>query len=256
MSKWSYLKAGLFLLLLTTIGNAHARFVSVDPVQADANSGQNFNRYHYANNNPYKFTDPDGRCPMPGSSLCGKTIETIQAQDAAQYRGEPTMAGKALGVAIDFSPGVGDAKGIMEAVDNPTPGNVIGAAVGLIPVGGDLLKGAIKHSDDIAGAARAAPDFIVSPGGTAFPVPKGATGPTPVINPAGKQTGVAFTGGQGGANGQVSTMRVMDPTSARGASPGYPNGYIKYENAGRQGVDPYSGKTLPNSQSHYPIDRP
>ncbi|MDZ4348879.1 MAG: RHS repeat-associated core domain-containing protein, partial [Xanthomonadaceae bacterium] len=37
------------------------RFLSIDPVAADPNSGSNFNRYWYANNNPYKFTDPDGR---------------------------------------------------------------------------------------------------------------------------------------------------------------------------------------------------
>ena len=37
------------------------RFLSVDPVSADAAGGTNFNRYWYANNNPYKFTDPDGR---------------------------------------------------------------------------------------------------------------------------------------------------------------------------------------------------
>ncbi len=58
-------------------------------------------------------------------------------------------------------------------------------------------------------------------------------------------------------NGQVTTMRIMDPTPARGGSPGYPNGYIKYENSASpkpQGVDPYTGKTLPNSQSHFPID--
>lgn len=36
------------------------RFLSVDPV-AVRPSGDNFNRYWYANNNPYKFTDPDGR---------------------------------------------------------------------------------------------------------------------------------------------------------------------------------------------------
>jgi RHS repeat-associated protein len=38
------------------------RFLSVDPVTANPNTGANFNRYAYANNNPYKFTDPDGRC--------------------------------------------------------------------------------------------------------------------------------------------------------------------------------------------------
>jgi len=37
------------------------RFLSVDPVEADADSGDNFNRYAYANNSPYTFTDPDGR---------------------------------------------------------------------------------------------------------------------------------------------------------------------------------------------------
>lgn len=37
------------------------RFLSVDPVTADGNTGGNFNRYKYAANNPYKFTDPDGR---------------------------------------------------------------------------------------------------------------------------------------------------------------------------------------------------
>ncbi len=37
------------------------RFLSVDPVTANSGTGANFNRYWYANNNPYKFTDPDGR---------------------------------------------------------------------------------------------------------------------------------------------------------------------------------------------------
>ena len=40
---------------------AIGRFLSVDPVTAYEKPGQNFNRYWYANNNPYKFTDPDGR---------------------------------------------------------------------------------------------------------------------------------------------------------------------------------------------------
>ena len=37
------------------------RFLSVDPVTADPTTGINFNRYWYANNNPYMYTDPDGR---------------------------------------------------------------------------------------------------------------------------------------------------------------------------------------------------
>jgi RHS repeat-associated protein len=37
------------------------RFMSVDPVLTDTNTGRSFNRYVYANNNPYKYIDPDGR---------------------------------------------------------------------------------------------------------------------------------------------------------------------------------------------------
>ncbi|WP_093285727.1 RHS repeat-associated core domain-containing protein [Pseudoxanthomonas sp. CF125] len=40
---------------------ALGRFLSVDPVSADSKTGANFNRYRYADNSPYGFTDPDGR---------------------------------------------------------------------------------------------------------------------------------------------------------------------------------------------------
>lgn len=47
------------------------RFLSVDPVTAYSNPVGAFNRYWYANNNPYKFTDPDGRqsCSI-GTKIC------------------------------------------------------------------------------------------------------------------------------------------------------------------------------------------
>ena len=40
------------------------RFLSPDPVGVDLRSGQNYDRYGYAHDNPYRFTDPDGRNPL------------------------------------------------------------------------------------------------------------------------------------------------------------------------------------------------
>ena len=51
------------------------RFLSADPV-ATRPMGDNFNRYWYANNNPYKSTDPDGRETIDcrGSKTCAAEI--------------------------------------------------------------------------------------------------------------------------------------------------------------------------------------
>ncbi|WP_052100847.1 RHS repeat-associated core domain-containing protein [Novilysobacter arseniciresistens] len=59
------------------------RFLSVDPVTADSATGANFNRYWYANNNPYKFTDPDGRvAQVIWGGIIGAGVE-IAAQKLA-----------------------------------------------------------------------------------------------------------------------------------------------------------------------------
>ncbi|UHQ25284.1 RHS repeat-associated core domain-containing protein [Lysobacter sp. 5GHs7-4] len=64
------------------------RFLSVDPVTANSGTGDNFNRYWYANNNPYTFTDPDGRKPKDrgasyvGDGLTGTTSGTVRDSTA------------------------------------------------------------------------------------------------------------------------------------------------------------------------------
>lgn len=96
------------------------------------------------------------------------------------------------------------------------------------------------------------PDFIVSPGGTAIPVPEGATR-MPTVS--GK--GFRFGGGSGGfgLDTRTSGVRVMDPTLPRGPSPGYPGGYATYENAAGQTVNPLTGRTIPTSDAwwHIPL---
>jgi RHS repeat-associated protein len=57
---------------------AVGRFLSIDPVPA---SPGNFNRYWYANNNPYKFIDPDGR----DSFLVSRPLDNAAASCCASH---------------------------------------------------------------------------------------------------------------------------------------------------------------------------
>lgn len=199
------------------------RFMAVDPVGVDPESPASFNRYAYANDNPMRFFDPDGR----------------MSDDAILHGGwVPGFEGNLYNGPSSWGPISGTKRGLTPQGELVNGGSVKGASV----------------ATEAGKASNKTPDFVVSPGGTAFPVPKGATGPAAVVNPGGKTTGSAFTGGKGGENGKVDTMRIMDPTPPRGNSPGYPNGYIKYENKSGQGVDPYTGRTLSNKDSHFPID--
>lgn len=101
------------------------------------------------------------------------------------------------------------------------------------------------------------PNFVADSSGQVFPVPNGAKGPVSVINNSGKQTGIAFTGGNGGQNGQVSTIRIMNSRSAIGNSPAYPNGYVVYGNNANpmQNVNPYTGRTGQPEEVHYPLNK-
>ena len=51
------------------------RFLSVDPVVTDANTGGSFNRYAYVGNNPYGFTDPTGRSRVGAESSLSRRYE-------------------------------------------------------------------------------------------------------------------------------------------------------------------------------------
>jgi hypothetical protein len=100
----------LFLLLFTA-WPADARFVSVDPVEAHADSGANFNRYAYASDNPYRYYDPDGRWAedlflgVPSVALGAKSLyDNVRG---GSY-GAAVVDGLGIGadVAAIFAPGV------------------------------------------------------------------------------------------------------------------------------------------------------
>ena len=47
------------------------RFMSIDPADVDPQDIHSFNRYAYANNNPYRYVDPDGRAVVSALVVVG-----------------------------------------------------------------------------------------------------------------------------------------------------------------------------------------
>ncbi len=125
------------------------RFLSVDPVAADSVLAANFNRYWYANNNPYRFTDPDGRQACDGIATC-----RVASEERAVARGEMTEQQKRDN---DTARGVGAlvaapiAAAILVLPEVAGSGGMIAAAKGLFGFGS---KEAAKDS------AEAVPQLI------------------------------------------------------------------------------------------------
>lgn len=118
------------------------RFMAIDPVGFTEANPQSFNRYAYANNNPYKYVDPNGR------------------EAACLYTGGCNVNVRPEGARLiaSFVPVLGDAIGVAEAYEQPTLINIISAGIGLVPLVGDgaskLLK-ATKSADEYVDLATA-----------------------------------------------------------------------------------------------------
>lgn len=65
------------------------RFLSVDPVVTDANTGKGFGLYTYVDNNPYAKVDPDGRDPAEMNRIA----EKFDSLASAAATSTPTLNG-------------------------------------------------------------------------------------------------------------------------------------------------------------------
>jgi RHS repeat-associated protein len=119
------------------------RFLSIDPVSA---SPVNFNRYWYANNNPYHFKDPDGR------ESVGELIDS-----GAEGCGAVSCAGWAV---LSAGWSVFGAEGVSQVLDkggDAGAGNMAMAAVEVATLGqGGKVGAGIRAVTEVAQVARVA----------------------------------------------------------------------------------------------------
>ncbi|ANB16711.1 RHS repeat domain-containing protein [Dokdonella koreensis] len=213
------------------------RFLAVDPVAASPGS---FNRYWYANNNPYKYVDPDGR-QVEHKSLNwrtvyvpaqGRTTEQTASSAGTKATAEAFKAG-GKAVAEEVVPGLGCynngcsvGEGIFEAATSipvlkPLKAlKALKATMGTATEVADVTKAGSRYANI---AAKLTPeDFqanLISNGYNVIGETVGSNGPVTILS-NGAKTYTIYTGtSTGAASAQVtnaageilSKIRLSEP---------------------------------------------
>ena len=201
------------------------RFLQPDPAGYVAGT----NLYAYVNNDPLDNTDPSGQVK-----------DAVTQGLSYAYNNPLQVAG--IGLAIGAT------------IVAPLNSAALPEEIAGIEATAEVSEAAESEAglaSTAGGGAPGAPDFVVTSGGDAIPVPQGATGPVPTNSP-----GFQFNGGAGG-NGlapNVTDVRIMEPNAQN------PTGYVNYgsqqSNGGWQSVNPYTGQSIPPSNPwwHIPIN--
>jgi len=261
-------ESGLDMFGARYYGSSLGRFMTPDWAEKPTNvpyanfgNPQSLNLYSYVNNNPTTTRDPDGHCLEDACVIEGGIVVTAMAVSyLSSPPGQQMLRNAVSGITSRGSSISGFFHPSNSGQNAPPPPTVpTNVSQGTPGTTATNVATGTPASTSQQGAVNTGPMplIVVSPGGDAIPVPNGASGPVPVVNDAGKTTGFGYTGGSGGngLDSKTTGVRVMDPTPARGASPGYPNGYVSYGNSSGQTVNGQTGQTVPRSDpsAHVPL---
>jgi RHS repeat-associated protein len=172
------------------------RFMGIDPKAVDPGDPHSFNRYAYANNNPYRFVDQDGHSPLDVGFLIFDSLKLA----AALYTG------------IGVGEAVADVVISSVALFSPVPG------------AGEALKAAraVEHGVELARTAEKTAEVarateegaeVVAKGlvDDAASAPVGRLG-SPMNVPSPQNTPTVI-------NGQTYTGHALDQMQGRGLTP-------------------------------------
>lgn len=109
------------------------RFLSVDPLTAYSSPVGAFNRYRYADNSPYNFTDPDGRQSRDHYNVIDEKILTgiyVKETPVTMSRSERLTAGVFGGADLVYGSigASGYAMGALVGISSPMDGPVLDVA--------------------------------------------------------------------------------------------------------------------------------
>ena len=227
---------------------AIARFLSVDPVGPLADPTNHFGRYHYAYNNPYRYTDPDGRAPGSrigcGGESKGPCDPERQSRAPADFRsqgGDPDADAEVGRIRANNSAMVRQQAATVDAAvahgtgmaGEMAAGGVVGKFLGraLSVMNGlrfgvdDLSRAAGKLDGSGVSAATKAMQSHFDRGGSAFPrlsgdlASRNATAQG-VIDDILTSPGSTFTARSTGRFGEVLDVRAPDGRGVRFGSDG------------------------------------